>query len=120
MIEMVNLESKIINEWENVLKVEAYSKLGDLTFESDTGKSSGLIDVIDDSGILWRTFKVKIEIPKNYPESPPKIYEIGDVIPKEPDWHINYDGSCCVGPNAKVYRKLNNNITIKGWLDNVV
>lgn len=105
-------------EWEKVK--EKYPHLGDLVLTEEGLVSNGKIEIIDPSGILWRTLKVQIEIPEKYPLTPPVIYEIGGELPHEPEWHINGDGSCCVGPNAKIFRLLNSLITIEGWLNIIV
>ncbi|MFH0759850.1 MAG: SEC-C domain-containing protein [Bacteroidota bacterium] len=106
------------SEWEEVKN--SYPKLADLENDSGIFKSEGEIDIIDPSGILWRTFKVRIQIPLKYPNVLPSIYETGGQLQRVPDWHINIDGSCCVGPSSKVYRKLDFKLTLIRWLDLVV
>lgn len=112
------LEDFLINEWEEVRK--SFPKLEELAFVNDTWQANGQIDVIDPSGILWKTFFVRVQIPSKYPLIPPIIFETGGVLPIDPEWHINGDGSCCVGPYVKVYQKLNNVLTIKRWFDLIV
>lgn len=109
----------IRNEWEDVKS--SYEKLGDLKSVKGGWQSEGEIEIIDSERVLWKTFSVKIYIPLNYPVTLPSISETGNAIPKEEeDWHVNHDGSCCVGPNTKIYRKLNYDISLKRWLDIVV
>jgi hypothetical protein len=105
-------------EWQYVRK--KYKFLEDLKIIEGCKEANGEIEIIDPSGIVWRKFKVRIIIPKKYPILPPIIFEIDNVIPRIPEWHINDDGSCCVGTNTGIYRKLENNISIIGWLDNIV
>lgn len=112
------MSSQIENEWKEVKS--SYVKLGDLEIVDEGWQAEGKIEIIDSSGILWKTFSVRILIPSKYPNILPSIYETGGEIPIEPDWHINFDGSCCVGPNTKIYRKLDFKITLKRWLDIVV
>lgn len=107
-----------MNEWEDVKS--SYVKLGDLKPVKGGWQSEGKIEIIDSERVLWKIFSVKIYIPSNYPKTLPSISETGNAIPKEDDWHVNRDGSCCVGPNTKIYRKLNYNISLKRWLDIVV
>ncbi len=42
------------------------------------------------------SFDVKIIVPPDYPRSEPKVFEVGDRIPRCADRHINPDGDCCV------------------------
>jgi hypothetical protein len=70
-----NTTSVAENEWTEVTK--SYPKLGDLVNDGGLLKSEGEIDIIDPSGILWRTFKVKIQIPQEYPNVLPSIFETG-------------------------------------------
>lgn len=113
-----NITTCAKNEWIDVRN--SYPKLGDLANDGGLLKSEGEIDIIDPSGILWRTFKVRIHIPQEYPNVLPSIFETGGQLQRAPDWHINGDGSCCVGPTAKVFRKLDFNLTLIRWLGQVV
>lgn len=108
----------IKDEWKEVRK--KFKFLGELKSVDEGFEAEDKIEIIDPSGILWRPFDVRIKISSKYPKIPPIIFETGKEIPKEPDWHINRDGSCCVGPNAKIFRKLDNKISIIGWLENIV
>lgn len=97
-----------------------YSYLETPILKDSLWESSGELEIIDPDGNYWATFSVKITFPSQYPKVPPIIYETGGELRKNPSWHINKDGSCCVGPTTKVIRKLEYNITWKRWLDLVV
>lgn len=108
----------IKNEWTEVLK--AYPYLGMLTENHKFYSSTGVLEIIDDSEIHWGSFNVEIRIPKNYPLALPIVYEIGGKVKKDPDWHINYDQSCCVGTSIDIYHKLKEKLSINTWLDTFV
>ena len=112
------LEDILKKEWEEVR--ESFPKLYDLNENSEGWQAEGQIEIIDTSGILWKTFSVRVQIPNIYPRIPPIIFETGGDLPIDPNCHINEDGSCCVGPNTRIFRKLNNNLTIKRWIDLIV
>jgi hypothetical protein len=41
-------------------------------------------------------FDIEIALAPCYPRREPRIFEVGGLIPREPDRHINPDGDCCV------------------------
>jgi len=41
-------------------------------------------------------FQVRIVLDKNFPRREPKVFEIGQRIPRTIDRHINKDGDCCL------------------------
>lgn len=48
------------------------------------------IEEIDDS------YSIEIEFPDSYPKNLPIVKEVSGDIPRELDFHISYDGSCCL------------------------
>ncbi len=56
----------------------------------------GEIDIFDTDNNYCDSFNVRIMIPKDYPMSFPKLYEIGNKIKTIDSSHINEDESCCV------------------------
>ncbi|PKK36814.1 hypothetical protein BWI96_10615 [Siphonobacter sp. SORGH_AS_0500] len=51
----------------------------------------------DEEGIPFDSYHVKIEFVSNYPFEFPKVFETGNRIPKNIDWHIfESDGHCCI------------------------
>jgi hypothetical protein len=57
-------------------------------------------------------YKVRIVFPSDYPNNLPVLFEIDEKIPRKPFRHINDNGSCCLGPNLKIWKdwKKNSNI----------
>lgn len=56
----------------------------------------GSLDVVDGTGKVWGTYEVEIKGSESYPYAFPKLYETNDAFPKNADWHVNEDNSCCV------------------------
>jgi len=77
---------------------------------------NGNIDVIDDEGGYWDTYNISIVIPSNYPSGLPMLYELGNKIKQEANWH-NTVGICCLSTPAKMFYVLGDNITLLRWLE---
>jgi hypothetical protein len=57
---------------------------------------TGTITIVDQKGSLWHTYSIEIHASKQFPYMFPIVFEIGGMIPRIADWHINIDGSCCL------------------------
>jgi hypothetical protein len=115
---MGNINDQLFNhiDKEYSIAVSEFKNLRGPIIEDDHPVIYGRIDVIDNAGNNWDTYEVKILFPENYPNVLPKLFEIGGKIKREPDWHINADGSCCLGPDVKLIRALGGKITLLNWL----
>jgi len=51
---------------------------------------------IEEQGQEIDRFKVRIWIPPNFPQDPPRVFEIGGRIPRVPDRHVYTNGQCCL------------------------
>lgn len=80
----------------------------------------GFIDIIDESGKLWDTYEILIRPSPDFPNKFPILFEIGEKIPKNGDWHIYTDGSCCltVPPNEVIACK--NGISVLTFVEDWV
>lgn len=76
---------------------------------------SGVLPIIDRNGTCWDTFSIRLEILNDYPLSLPTITEIDRKIPRNGQWHINSDDTCCVGTPAEQFSKLQGQLTILNW-----
>jgi len=66
-------------------------------------------------------FDLEIAIPADYPSLVPIVFETGERIPRGDDpWHVNSDGSLCLGSNIQVSRRFAADETIPGLLENLV
>lgn len=78
-----------------LLVPEVFDKLK-VVEENEEQFLKGSLDVVDGTGKVWGTYEVEIKGSESYPYAFPKLYETNDVFPKNADWHINEDNSCCV------------------------
>lgn len=63
-------------------------------------------------------FEIQINIPNDYPDSPPIAKEIGNRIPK--DFHTNPDESLCLSSPLRVRMRFSKNKTLLGFVDELV
>lgn len=55
--------------------------------------------------VIKDDYDIEIEIPDDYPQSPPPVKELGNKIPKDADFHVNaHDGTLCLGAPLAVKR----------------
>jgi SEC-C motif len=104
--------------FENQLEeiIEKYPKLYKFT-SNNILILKGFIDVIDNNGKVWDTFEIEIHPIDKFPNAFPILFEIGGKIPRNSDWHIYDNGSCCltVPPNETIVCK--NGITVLEFID---
>lgn len=75
---------------------------------------------MDGANPIEETFKLKLIIDKNYPRQAPKVFETGGEIPRTPDYHINHDGSFCLGSEIKVKSVLFDSLKIVSFSQNLL
>lgn len=57
----------------------------------------GKLSLIDKDGVLHTTYSIEIHAVEEYPNRFPYVFETGDRIPRNIDWHIfETDGHCCL------------------------
>lgn len=56
---------------------------------------NGILDISDDKKQLWGTYEIEIKASENYPQAFPNVFEISNSFPKNPDWRVYSDNSCC-------------------------
>jgi hypothetical protein len=73
----------------------------------------GQLDIVDTTDKLWEIYNVEIKGSEFYPQSFPKLFEVGNAFPKIADWHVNNDGSCCIDilPNELIICKNGFSVT---------
>lgn len=57
-------------------------------------------------GALEIFYKLKIVVPHNYPNEIPRVYEIGQDIPRTSEYHMNSDGSLCLGSPLRILESI--------------
>lgn len=63
-------------------------------------------------GHVVDSFELQIDIPANFPRELPHVTEIDGRIPRHGDFHVNGDGSLCLGSHLRLLRKLNERPTL--------
>ena len=61
---------------------------------------------------ISQSYRLQIDIPDNYPRVPPIVYETGKQIPREDIYHVNQNGSLCLGSNLRLLIQININPSI--------
>jgi hypothetical protein len=60
---------------------------------------SGGIDIED-------SYNLKIVVPHIFPRALPKVFELDEKIKREPDYHVNEDGSLCLGSPVRLLKYI--------------
>ena len=61
------------------------------------------------------SYKLLIAIPRNFPKQIPSVTEIDGKIPRLPDYHVNGDGTLCLGSRIRLMIKLQTEPTVIGF-----
>ena len=73
-----------------------------------TAQLEGDIEITD-------SFRLRIDIPKNFPADIPTVMEPSRKIPRDGRHHVNDDGSLCLGSPLRLRWKLTNNPSLVGF-----
>lgn len=94
----------------------------DLTVVCEGGESflRGKYEIYDAAGNFQETYEIEIKYKKGFPKRFPKLFEIGEKLPRISDWHIHGDGSCCLDVPPGEILACYNSITILRFLENQV
>jgi hypothetical protein len=78
----------------------------------------GVLDIYNDKGAVAGSYLMEICFTEHFPFQFPKLYETGQAIPNEADWHKYPDGSCCltVRPDEIIICKAG--ITVSAFIKN--
>lgn len=69
-------------------------------------------------GEITNSFYLEILIPNNFPKSLPKIKETQNKIPRSGDYHVNPDGTFCLGSPIRLMQKIKKDSTMSGFVKN--
>jgi len=61
---------------------------------------------VSDGEKIEDCYKLEIIVPGKFPRALPKVKEIGDKIPKDGNFHINPDGTLCLGSPLSLLKKI--------------
>ena len=68
-------------------------------------------------GHLSDAFDLLIDVPAAFPRELPMVKEVGGRIPRRAEYHINGDGSLCLGSHLRLLQKLAGAPTLSGFTD---
>lgn len=93
-----------------------------LKIKTQDGKKylKGILDILDDYGDEIGQFLIEIHYKEGFPYRYPRLYEVGDDIPLEDDWHKNRDNICCITVEADERLKCFRGITIIQFINKYV
>jgi hypothetical protein len=76
--------------------------------------------VFDGQPQMEDRYALRIVIPQKFPAELPEVSEIGKRIPKLADFHVNADGSLCLGSALSLMVRLQENPTVMGFVSKCV
>ena len=62
-------------------------------------------------------FDVSISIPESFPKELPSVVETGRRIPRLPQFHVNADGTLCVGSPVRILTLQSKSPTVQGFVE---
>ncbi len=62
-------------------------------------------------------FQIAIEVPRVFPREIPVVFETGDRIPRSPQFHVNSNGSLCLGSPVHLLLIAAERPTLLGYFD---
>jgi len=68
-------------------------------------------DEIEDS------YKLEIAVPDKFPRTLPKVKETGGKIPRDGNFHVNPDGTLCLGSPLRLLKKVHGVPSLSGFAD---
>lgn len=66
------------------------------------------------------TFQLRISVPSAFPRELPQVFEAGGRIPKGGDYHVNPDGSLCLGSRLRLLWKVSQAPTLLGYAESCI
>jgi hypothetical protein len=76
----------------------------------------GSLDITDDEGNWWDSFKIRLFVMPGYPYSIPVMFENGGKLEKSADRHFHEDNSCCVAMEHTLLHRCSSGLTITDFL----
>jgi len=63
------------------------------------------------------SYKLEIRVPPNYPKELPVVKEIGNKIPRKGKYHVNENGSLCLGSPLRLLWMISKNTNLCGFAE---
>jgi hypothetical protein len=76
----------------------------------------GTFQLIED-GVPIDNFTIRIDLPATYPVGLPFAREVGGRLPHREDYHVNPDGTLCVGLPEDLWLRFGGRCELKAYLD---
>lgn len=73
--------------------------------------------VHESRGVITDCFELEIVVPRRFPFEIPKVVETAGRIPRIGEFHVNPDGSLCLGSQLRLLIKISRNPTISGFAE---
>jgi len=67
--------------------------------------------------VIKECFKLEIAVPDKFPRDLPTVKEIEGKIPQDGNFHINLDGTLCLGSPLRLLRNVHNAPSLTGFAD---
>jgi hypothetical protein len=71
-------------------------------------------------GDVHDAFELQIDVPRALPRELPKVIETGGKIPRSGSYHVNGDGTLCLGSQLRLLLKLSKAPTLAGFADSCI
>lgn len=68
-------------------------------------------------GEIVDSYKLEIIVPSKFPQALPEVKETGDKIKRDGNFHVNPDGSLCLGSPLRLLRKVHSAPSLTGFVD---
>lgn len=65
-------------------------------------------------------YLLRIVVPEKFPNALPDVTEIGNRIPRHPDFHVSSDGTLCLGSTLSLMVRLHDRPTLAGFVEGCV
>lgn len=89
------------------IKGESITIRGEYNFSARAVKFPEIID----------SYRLEIHIPHDFPKTLPSVYEVDSKIPRNPEHHVNGDGTLCMGSPLRLRWKLAGKPTLIGFAE---
>ena len=69
-------------------------------------------------GTIQDSFALQIDVPNAFPKDLPKVREVDGKIPRTGDYHVNPDGTLCLGSPLGLLVKISKSPSLSGFAEN--
>lgn len=75
---------------------------------------------IPNGSVVEASYQLKIMFTRNYPQSIPRVWETSKKIPSKDDFHINPDGSLCLGAPIRLLTIISRDSSFEAFAKNIL